>query len=65
MNISYLYQHNFLQDHNGDGKITITEHDADTRAWVLEQAEHAIKAGDKNGDGMLSKEEFMAIHMDL
>jgi hypothetical protein len=57
--------HTSLQDHDGDGKITVKEHDADMHAWVLKVAQQAIKEGDKNGDGMLSKEEFMAIHMEL
>jgi Ca2+-binding EF-hand superfamily protein len=54
-----------LKDHNGDGKISIEEHDHDMMKWIRGLADDAIKNGDKNHDGVLDKEEFLAIQAEL
>ena len=45
-----------------DGHLTLKEHDEHIMGWIKELARGALAKGDKNGDGMLDKDEFMNIH---
>jgi Ca2+-binding EF-hand superfamily protein len=53
------------KDRDGDGKISIGEHDEHVLEWIRNMAEQAIQKGDKNNDGVLDKAEFMAIQAEL
>jgi Ca2+-binding EF-hand superfamily protein len=49
------------KDENGDGKITIKEHDEHMLEWIKGLADQQMAKADTNDDGHIDKEEFLVM----